>query len=115
VVAPSATSFTYAVTDQSGICCDPLLAHVFGGASPRVPVSALQFTNNNDNIFYRWDSLTIQPGQTVILMHFAVQRDPADLTGTKAQAASLSNLTDPNALTGMTASEKAAVLNFNIP
>ena len=115
VVAPSTTSFTYAVTDQSGFCCDPLLAHVFSGTSPRAPVSALQFTNNNDNIFYRWDNITIQPGQTVILMHFAVQRDFSNLTATRAQADSLSALSDPNALTGMTAAEKAAVLNFNIP
>ncbi len=115
VVTPSATGFTYAITDQNGFCCDPLLAHVFSGATPPVPVSALQFATNNDQIFYRWDNITIQPGQTVILMHFAVQHDPSDLTGTKAQAVSLSNLTDPNALTGMTASEKAEVLNFNIP
>jgi hypothetical protein len=48
-------------------------------------------------------------------MHFAVQRDPSDLTGAKAQAGSLSSLTDPNALDGMTAGEKAEVVNFNIP
>ena len=115
VVPPSNTSFTYAITDQSGFCCDPLLGHVFSGATPRAPISAVQFTNNNDNIFYRWDNITIQPGQTVIFMHFAVQRDLTDLTGTQAQAGSLANLTDPNALTGMSISEKAAVLNFNIP
>jgi hypothetical protein len=115
VVSPSATNFTYAITDQSGLCCDPLLAHVFSGVSPRFPVSAFQFTNTNDNIFYRWDSITVQPGQTVIFMHFAVQREPSDLVGTTAQAGSLRDLSDPNALTGMTDSEKAAVLNFNIP
>jgi hypothetical protein len=48
-------------------------------------------------------------------MHFAVQRPPTDLAGTKAQATSLVNLTDPNALTGMSAAEKAAVANFVIP
>ena len=115
VVSPAATNLTYAVTDQSGICCDPLLAHVFSGATPPVPVSAVQFNTNNDNIFYSWNNLIIQPGQTVILMHFAVQRDPSDLSGTKAQAASLSSLTDPNALTGMSAVEKTEVINFNIP
>jgi hypothetical protein len=115
VVSPAATGFTYAATDQSGICCDPLLAHVFSGSTPHMAVSALQFINNNDNIFYRWDNVTIQPGQTVIFMHFAVQRDPLDLQGTRAQAGSLSDLSDPNALTGMTAAEKAAVLNFTIP
>ncbi|HZI56889.1 MAG TPA: carboxypeptidase-like regulatory domain-containing protein, partial [Verrucomicrobiae bacterium] len=115
VVAPSATNFTYAITDQSGICCDPLLAHVFSGLTPRVPVSAFQFISTNDDIFYRWDNVTVQPGQTIIFMHFAVQREPSDLTGATAQAGSLRDLTDPNALTGMTDIEKAAVLNFNIP
>ena len=76
---------------------------------PALPVSAFQFIDSNDNIFYRWDNMT------VIIMHFAVQRDPSDLAGTTAQANSLSGLTDSNALTGMTDSEKAAVINFNIP
>ena len=115
VVTPSQTNFTYAVTDQSGICCDPLLAHVFGGASSTLAVPTVQFIPTNDNVFYRWDNITIPAGQTVILMHFAVQRPPSDLTGTKAQAVSLVNLTDPNALTGMSAAEKAAVANFVIP
>jgi hypothetical protein len=115
VVAPADTNFTYAVTDQSGICCDPLLAHVFSGTTPRLPVTALQFIPGDDDISYRWDNVTIQPGQTVIFMHFAVQRDPADLQGTRAQAGSLSDLSDPNAVAAMSASEKAAVVNFNIP
>jgi hypothetical protein len=115
VVAPSQTNFTYAVTDQSGICCDPLLAHVFGGTTSTLAVPAVQFIPTNDNIFYRWDNITIAPGQTAILMHFAVQRPPSDLAGTKSQAAGLVNLTDPNALTGMSAAEKAAVANFVIP
>lgn len=114
VVSPSQTNSTYAVTDQSGICCDPLLAHVFSGTSPPVPV-ATQFIPNNDNIFYRWDNITIQPGQTAIIMHFAVQRDPSDLSGTQSQATSLVNLTDANALAGMTDAEKAEVVNFRIP
>ncbi|MGZ4843338.1 MAG: beta strand repeat-containing protein [Candidatus Angelobacter sp.] len=115
VVAPSQTNFTYAVTDQSGICCDPLLAHVFGGTSSTLAVPTVQFIQTNDNVFYRWDNVSIPAGQTVILMHFAVQRPPSDLVGTKSQAASLVNLTDPNALTGMSAAEKAAVANFVIP
>jgi len=115
VVTPSQTNFTYAVTDQNGICCDPLLAHVFSGASSTLAVPTVQFIPTNDNVFYRWDNVTIPAGQTVILMHFAVQRPPSDLIGTKAQAASLVNLTDPNALTGMSAAEKTAVANFVIP
>jgi hypothetical protein len=115
VVAPSQTNFTYAITDQNGICCDPLLAHVFGGTSSTLAVPTVQFIQNNDNVFYRWDNISIAAGQTVILMHFAVQRPPSDLTGTKAQAAGLVNLTDANAVSGMSAAEKAAVANFIIP
>lgn len=114
VVAPSQTNFTYAVTDQNGICCDPLLAHVFGGASSTL-VPTVQFIQTNDNVFYRWDNISIPAGQTAILMHFAVQRPPSDLAGTKSQATGLVNLTDPNALSGMSAAEKAAVANFIIP
>lgn len=115
LVMPSQTGFTYAASDQSGFCCDPLLAHVFSGTQPSVPAPATQFIQGNDNIFYRWDNLTVPPGQTVILMHFAVQRDPSDLNGAKAQAVSLVNLTDPNALTGMSAADKSQVVNFTIP
>jgi Carboxypeptidase regulatory-like domain/Polysaccharide lyase family 4, domain II len=115
VVAPSQTNFTYAVTDQSGICCDPLLAHVFAGATSTLAAPTVQFIQTNDNVFYRWDNVTIPAGQTVILMHFAVQRPPSDLAGTKSQASGLVNLTDPNALSGMSTAEKAAVANFVIP
>ncbi|HEY2359977.1 MAG TPA: carboxypeptidase regulatory-like domain-containing protein, partial [Candidatus Angelobacter sp.] len=115
VVSPAQTNFTYAVTDQNGICCDPLLAHVFGGASSTLPVPTVQFVQTNDNVFYRWDNISISAGQTVILMHFGVQRPPSDLVGTKSQAAALVNLTDPNAISGMSAAEKAAVANFVIP
>jgi hypothetical protein len=114
VVSPAQTKFTYAITDQNGICCDPLLAHVFAGATSTL-VPTVQFIQTNDEPFYRWDNVSIPAGQTAILMHFAVQRPPSDLTGTKAQAASLVNLTDPNALSGMSAAEKAAVANFIIP
>jgi Carboxypeptidase regulatory-like domain/Bacterial TSP3 repeat len=114
VVAPPQTNFTYAVTDQNGICCDPLLAHVFAGASSTL-IPTVQFVQTNDEVFYRWDNISIPAGQTAILMHFAVQRPPSDLAGTKSQAAGLVNLTDPNALSGMSAAEKAAVANFVIP
>jgi hypothetical protein len=114
VVSPAQTNFTYAVTDQNGICCDPLLGHVFNGATSTL-VPTVQFIQTNDNVFYRWDNVSVPAGQTVIFMHFAVQRPPSDLAGTKAQATGLVNLTDPNAVSAMTAAEKAAVVNFVIP
>jgi hypothetical protein len=113
VVAPSQTNSTYAMTDRI-FCCGPLVAHVFSGTSPSIPVTATQFSSNNGNIFYRWDNVTLQPGQTVIFLHFTVQRVDSDLTGAQAEATSLVNLSDPNALTGMSAAEKAEVINFQI-
>lgn len=59
--------------------------------------------------------MTVPAGQTVMLMHFAIQRDSTDTTGATAQAITLANLSDSDALTGMTLVEKAQVLNFNIP
>jgi hypothetical protein len=56
----------------------------------------------------------VQPGQTVELMHFAVQRDPDDIGAAQSQAAALVNLSDPRALSGMTAAERARVVNFFI-
>ncbi len=59
--------------------------------------------------------VTVAPGQSVSLMHFAVQREPSDAAGAEAQARALSELTDPDALTGMSAAETARVVNFRIP
>jgi hypothetical protein len=113
VVSPTATAFTYAVTDQNGFCCDPALAHVFAGPGA-LGVYSIQFLPNNDNINYTWE-VTVEPGETVILMHFAVQRGVTDTAGAQAQAQALVNLTDPNALSGMTEQERAQVVNFQIP
>ena len=114
VVAPSETNNTFAVTDQQGECCDPALAHVFGGPNAAVALTSSQFVNGNSVIRYRWQ-VTVPPGATVILMHFAVQREVLDTAGAQAQAQALVSLTDPNALVGMSADEKAAVVNFVVP
>jgi hypothetical protein len=114
VTPPTETNNTFAVTDQNGECCDPALAHVYSGVNPAVPVGSTQFRNGNDDLFYRW-TVTVQPGQTVIFMHFAVQRGQTDTAGARAQAEALVNLTAPKALEGMSADEKSKVVNFSIP
>ena len=47
-------------------------------------------------------------------MHFVLQRNPTDTAGAAAQAQALVDLTDPNALAGMTAEEKLRVVNFKL-
>jgi hypothetical protein len=113
VAAPAETENRFVVTDQGGGCCDPAVAHVYSGARPRAATVA-HFGEGDDEFAYRW-RVTVQPGQTVILMHFTVQRDAADAAGIRAQAEALVNLNDPRALRGMSAEEKAQVINFNIP
>jgi hypothetical protein len=63
---------------------------------------------------YQW-TVTVPPNGKVAIMHFSVVRLPNDTPGVQSQAVSLVNLTDPEALAGMTADEKAAVKNFIIP
>jgi hypothetical protein len=115
VVAPSATNNTYAITDDSSSATfRPTLSHVFAGRAASVGVSGTKFVTGEETIFYRWN-VTVPAGQTVILMHFAVQRGNGDTAAARAQAEALVDLSDPNALAGMTAQEKAQVVNFVIP
>jgi hypothetical protein len=58
--------------------------------------------------------MTSAPGESKTFMHFAVQRAPTDTAAAETQAQALVNLTDPNVLAGMTAEEKARVVNFKI-
>jgi hypothetical protein len=114
VVPPSETNNTFVLTDQQETCCDPVLAHVFAGTGAPVGTAALRFQDGDGFIQYSWE-VTIPAGGTSILMHFAVQRDPSDTAGARAQAEALAALIDAAPLSGMTASERAQVVNFVIP
>lgn len=61
---------------------------------------------------YQWNAVTIQPGQTVAFMHFAVQQ-----YSRAAAQASLDRLAQlpPEALTGLSQVEIAAIQNFAVP
>lgn len=119
-VAPGETGNTYVVLDDTfggRTPTAPALAHVVRGAGS-VPAKAV-FTqtpkSGEDNYTeYQW-TVTVPPNGKVAIMHFSVVRLPNDTPGVQSQAVSLVNLTDPEALAGMTAAEKAAVKNFIIP
>ena len=112
---PVATNNTYAVTFEDRTnSSDPALAHVFAGAGAVAASPVAVFTTGNDRPSYSWQA-TVPAGGIAIFMHFAVQRDPADLLGAEAQAIALVNLTDPNALAGLSAAERAAIRNFIVP
>jgi hypothetical protein len=115
LVDPAVTNNTYAVTRATPTedTTRPALAHVFGGPGASIPVNAVRIQGLTGSSYYRW-RVTIPAGGTISLMHFAVQRDVADAAGAEAQAQALVNLSDANALAGMSATDKARVVNFTI-
>ncbi len=113
LTAPATTSNRYAVTDSIS-CCFPVLGHVFAGSGAPVPVVAPTFTATTGSFSYGWQ-VTIPAGQTVALMHFALQRQSGDEAGATALAQALAALTDSDALTGLSPGEKAQIRNFIVP
>jgi hypothetical protein len=113
VVAPADTQNTYAVTLEGG-CCTPAIGDVFSGMNPPTAVSAVQFITGNDFNSYQWQ-VTIPANATVIFVHFTLQRDHAGSSTATAAAEALRDLTDQNALTGLTPAEKAEIQNFVVP
>jgi len=113
VAAPADTGNTYALTDQNGGCCTPLLGHVFAGPAPAAAPSVTIDTTAG-RVIYRW-ALTLAAGEAVTVLHFAVQHDPADAGGAIAQVQALVNLSDPDALTGLAAEDRQRVVNFSVP
>ena len=95
---------------------DPRLGHVMQGVGAPVPVSLVNFVNGQDKPFWAY-TLTLQPGETKIIMTFvAVQPTKA---AAAAKAAMLAGA-PPIALQCMSPTDAAEVVNFaaqlaNIP
>jgi hypothetical protein len=116
LVAPSDTNNTYFEADVSGANSANFanVAEVLAGTNALSPVNSFNFFRANEDIVWHWNQITIQPNQTVIYMHFTVQHDPADNAGLQAEAQALVNLTDPDALNGLTPQEESEIVNFNV-
>lgn len=102
----------YAVTDGGGEA-KVSLGHVFGGAGARVTPVVEGLAEGRNFFTFRYD-VTVPAGKTVILMHFSAQRGQSNAAAAAAQAQALVNLSDPAALEGMSAEERAQVVNFSI-
>lgn len=90
----------------------PELAWVVAG--PGATVSRSYSSATADAYAYADDagSLTLLPGQKAVLMRFAVQRPHGQAQAALDQAAALVDLTDPDALKGLTPDERLLVVNF---
>jgi hypothetical protein len=91
---------------------DQTLVHVFGRAGRLSPPAVTAPTTATDTLAYRWNSITIPARETVALMHFAVQQPTQ--TAAQASAVRLAQL-PPEALVDLSASEIAAISNFEVP
>jgi protocatechuate 3,4-dioxygenase beta subunit len=117
LVKPTDTNRTFAVVDNglNDAPTKPAVGFVMAGAgNVPVKVSAIEFKGDGSNILaYRY-VVTVPPQQRVAILHYTLQRNPNDAAGAQSQAQSLVALTDPRALEGLSAAEKAMIVNFVI-
>ncbi len=100
------------VTDDScDGCGDPSLAHVFDGARGRINASGVYAADGDDNPWYSWNVL-IPPGETVVIMHFAVQH--TDNANAISVAEGIKE-EDSSITAGMSVKELKSLANWWIP
>ncbi len=94
-----------------GTSTDPRLGHVLRGPGSSVGLAGINFVNSDDNPFWGY-TFTLAPGETKIIVNFATGQPSK--AAAAAKAAELANLTNPNALTCMSATDKSRVANFSV-
>lgn len=87
---------------------DPVVTHVVAGDSGRVRPAS--FVKGSGAVNYSYN-LSLAPGQTQIVMHFASQAANQPTAVARAPVLTALGL---GALNGLTSAEKSAVVNFNI-
>jgi 5-hydroxyisourate hydrolase-like protein (transthyretin family) len=110
VTSPSTTGNTYAVSQFASMGS---VGFVFAGQNSVVP-AVDAFFSTNPTFSYAWN-VTVQPGQTVALMHFALQGGANGGAALDASAREFAALTRPGMLDGLSAEEKAWIVNFRMP
>jgi hypothetical protein len=91
----------------------PATGHVFDGANARLQAGAASYelVGQTGKLVLQWQSVTVQPGETRALMHFAFNQ--LDRYRAREAALRLASLA-PETVAGLTAEERAAVLNFAV-
>ena len=112
VTGPAAADSRYVITGPAAGVSRAAVASVISGAG-ETPVRG-GVTLAGSTFEYVW-ATEIQPGATVSFLHFSVPGDPADVAGLQARAQSLVDLSDADALAGLTDEEKGRILNFIVP
>ena len=105
---------SWAVIDDQNAAQPPAVAHVWtGGIGVRQPeVAFAPASGVPANLKATWRGVTVQPGQTVALLHFVVQQTSRDAA---QQAAARLIQLPPEALSGLSGDELAVIANFAVP
>jgi len=90
-------------------------ALITSGPGGRLLPDNVWASDGPENYGATWDEVTVDPGQTVLLMSFMVEAPASEREAVAELAERLSLLTEPDALAGLTAAEKAAIVNFGLP
>jgi hypothetical protein len=91
----------------------PSTAFVFDGAGAATRTGTATYGSGfTTRLSNQWNSVTIQPGETITLMHFGAQQTTR--AAATASAERLSQL-PPEALAGLSAEEIAQIRNFVVP
>jgi Ca2+-binding RTX toxin-like protein len=103
---------------------DPALAHVFDGNGGRQRIGFVTLTGTDptpqDNLAYRWDNVTILPGQTAAFLSFEIQQTVPDANAVAedANAAAAANAYEAAApqtiFAGMSEHEVGSVRNWRV-
>jgi hypothetical protein len=93
----------------------PQYAFVLSGAVAGAPHDAVAWSQQNGEhrLETRWSTLSLAPGETALLMQFVVVA--GDPGAAASAAAALADLSHPDALSGLSAGERAAIRNFQVP
>jgi hypothetical protein len=87
---------------------DPRLGHVLQGAGASVGLAGVSFVNGNDNPYWGY-TMTLQPGQTDIIMNFVTGQPSKAAAAT--QSARLATL-PASALECVSATQQSEIVNF---
>lgn len=114
VTDPAARDF-WAVVDDSNATQPPAIALVWGSDTSLLSPASAAFTSSVSGtpatMQTYWPSLTVSAGQQVALLHFVVQG--ISRGGAQSAAERLAQL-PPEALSGLTSEELAAIANFTL-
>jgi hypothetical protein len=110
-ITPSMSGGRYAVT-ATGEASTLAVGHVFGGVGGQLPF--VQMEENNTYFSYDW-TVQIPAHGSVAFIHFTAQRGWNDVANAEAQAVALADLSDPEALAGLSPTELGMIVNFVAP